>query len=118
MSPSTLCRDYGSVFIAVWLRASTLAGLDSGKAQLDALLHAQEDAGQPVAGSWFNATFLSRPGCIFVAHSAGTLATIDINSSGTVVELVGELDGGILAAAWTSDESLLAVATGAARSSS
>ena len=79
-------------------------------AQLDVLLQGQD--GGSSEGSWVYAAFLARPNSVFAAHSGGTLATIDVTSGGKVVELVGELEGGVLAAAWTADEALVAVATG------
>lgn len=86
-------------------------GAQVWETQLDALLQGQE--GSPdAAGSWLSAYFLSRPGCVFVCHSGGTLATVEVASGGTVVDLVGELEGGVLATAWTPDEALVAIATG------
>ncbi len=74
------------------------------------------------AGGWFAAEYVVELSGIVVCHADGTLAVVSpagLAGSGALVsaavDLIGNFEGGLRAAAWSPDQSRLALATGMGR---
>lgn len=84
-------------------------------------LRLEPESGARGAGAWLALAYLAEAGALFAASRDGTMLKVHVaggelaaNGELPRVELLGQIEGGIAAAAWSADQARLLVVTGAA----